>query len=129
MLVSIAMAALAVLGVRGGTGSMAKLAESIKFQPPMMTPAPAMAIAGGPAGAAGWTMTPGSLTATGPVTIPPNMMASVAAGGSELTPKADSAQGSRVPTDRGGTWKGERGDGIFTPQGTKWEIPFRATGS
>lgn len=122
MLVSIAMAALAVLGLRGTTGSAAKLAESIKFQPPTM--APAMAVAGGPASAAGWTMTPGSLTATGPVTIPPNMMAATAAGGGELTPKADSAQGSRVPTDRGGTWRGKRGEGIFTPHGTTWKIRF-----
>lgn len=41
------------------------------------------------------------------------------------TPKATSAKGARVPSDAAGTWTGKRGEGVFTPKGTKWKIPFR----
>lgn len=90
MLVSIAMAALAIAGVRANAGKGLKIADAIKIQPPTLG-WPAMATADGAATAGGPVFTPGSITSAGPVDIGPSLMSATGSGGSKLDPEASSS--------------------------------------
>jgi hypothetical protein len=79
MLVSIAMAALSIAGVRANVGKGLQVASAIRIQPPTLG-APAMATAGGGV-AGGPALTPGSITSAGPVHLgKPSLMSATGAG-------------------------------------------------
>ncbi len=81
MLVSIAMAALTIAGVRGNMGKGLKIADAIKIQPPTLGWS-AMATADGAAVAGGPVFTPGSVTSAGAVDIGgPSLMSALSSGG------------------------------------------------
>jgi hypothetical protein len=65
MLVSIAMAALAIAGISGNIGKGLKIASSIKIQPPTLGFSPAMVTSTGQVTPGGLVFTPGSVTTTG----------------------------------------------------------------
>ena len=92
MLVSIAMAALTIAGVRGNVGKGLKVANAIKIQPPTLG-WPAMATADGAATAGGPVFTPGSIASAGPVDIGPSLMSAAGPGGGKASKldKADDA--------------------------------------
>ncbi|HWN66998.1 MAG TPA: RNase A-like domain-containing protein [Haliangium sp.] len=79
MLVSIAMAALTIAGVRANVGKGLKVASAIEIRPPMLG-SPAMATAGsGVAG--GPALVPGSIATAGPVNLGgPSLMSATGAG-------------------------------------------------
>jgi hypothetical protein len=91
MLVSIALAALAVAGVRGDAGKGLKVAGAIEIQPPRLG-WPAMATADGAVAAGGPVFTPGSITSAGPVDIGLSLMSAGGAGGSKISDDAGASQ-------------------------------------
>ena len=80
MLVSIAMAALTLAGVRANVGKGLKVADSIKIQPPKMGWSPAMVTADGAVMAGGPVFTPGGIASAGPVDIGPSLMSATGSG-------------------------------------------------
>ncbi|HWN66612.1 MAG TPA: RNase A-like domain-containing protein [Haliangium sp.] len=98
MLVSIAMAALTIAGVRANMGKGLKVASAIEIQPPMLGWSPAMAtpngvVAGGP------VLTPGSIASAGPVNIGgPSLMSATGSGAGKA--KADSRASQEQPERR-----------------------------
>jgi hypothetical protein len=92
MLVSIAMAALTIAGVRGNMGKGLKVADAIKIQPPTLG-WPAMATADGAATAGGPVFTPGSIASAGPVDIGPSLMSTVGPGGGKAKVEPGPSQG------------------------------------
>lgn len=90
MLVSIAMAALTIAGVRGNVGKGLKIAGAIKIQPPTLGWS-AMATADGRVVAGGPVFTPGSIGSTGTVDIGPTMMSAVGAGGGKVDAEESSS--------------------------------------
>jgi hypothetical protein len=93
MLVSIAMAALSIAGVRANVGKGLKVASVIELRPPMLG-SPAMATAGGGVVAGGPVLTPGSIASTGPVNLGgPSLMS--ATGASAGKAKAESSPPER----------------------------------
>ena len=91
MLVSIAMAALAILGVRGNVGKGLKVADSIKIQPPRVGWSPGMVTPEGTVVPGGPVFTPGSIATTGPVDISISAMTGVGPGGSQVKPDESKA--------------------------------------
>ncbi|MCG8420818.1 MAG: hypothetical protein MJE77_23095 [Proteobacteria bacterium] len=91
MLVSIAAAALTLLGVRGNVDKGLKVANSIKIQPPAVGWSPAMVTESGQAIAGGPRLVPGSIATTGPVDIGVSAMTGVGSGGSKVS-KGSSSQ-------------------------------------
>ena len=85
MLVSIAMAALTIAGVRANVGKGLKIADAIKIQPPTLG-WPAMATADGSMVAGGPVFTPGSIASAGPIDIGPSLMSAVGPGGGKAKP-------------------------------------------
>lgn len=69
MLVQIAAAALAALGVRANTGRGLKIADALTITPPGIGVGPALALPGSGMLPGGLTVTPGSIATTGPVAI------------------------------------------------------------
>jgi hypothetical protein len=94
MLVSIAMAALAMAGVRGNMGKGLKVADAVHIQPPMIGMSPAMAGAGAGSVAGGPVFIPGSITSAGPVNIGISTMSGVGSGGSKAGKEAGAAKAS-----------------------------------
>lgn len=88
MLVSIAMAALAAMGVRGNTGNALRLANNIHIVPPSMTMAPAMVTSGGAVVAGGPRFVPGSISTAGPVTLSPVFTTGPTQGAGAASPSA-----------------------------------------
>ncbi|MCG8421370.1 MAG: hypothetical protein MJE77_25915 [Proteobacteria bacterium] len=86
MLVSIATAALAILGVRGNVGKGLKIADAIKIQPPKVGWSPAMVTPEGVVVPGGPVFTPGSIATTGPVDIGISAMTGVGSSGSKIKP-------------------------------------------
>ena len=146
MLVSIAMAAMAFLGVKGNLGKGLKIADAITIQPPQLTFMPPMATPQGTLVAGGPIFTPGAITTTGPVAISPSVLSGLGpasgslskmvghGGGSSTKGAAAGTKGSptkqpaaaeswirpknwRLP--KNGTWSGTPGDSIFTPANPK----------
>lgn len=97
MLVSVAMAALAIAGIRGNIGKGLKIAEAIKIEPPSMGLVPAPVGGGIPGGA---VFTPGSIATTGPVDIRPSMMSAIGSGGSTIDPGKSPEPQEAAPKDR-----------------------------
>ena len=92
MLVSIAMAALAIAGVRANAGKGLKVADAIKIQPPALGWSPPMATPGGSVVAGGPVFTPGSIASTGPVNLGgPSLMSTTGAGGAKAKPEEPSS--------------------------------------
>jgi hypothetical protein len=80
MLVSIAMAALTLAGVRANVGKGLKVANAIEIRPPMLG-APAMAMADGGVAAGGPALVPGSIASAGPVNLGgPSLMSATGSG-------------------------------------------------
>ncbi len=103
MLVSIAMAALTIAGVRANTGKGLKVASAIEIRPPMLG-TPAMATAGGGPVLGGPVLTPGSITSTGPVNLGgPSLMSATGSGAGKAKAKgereSDASLDSRVPAE------------------------------
>lgn len=86
MLVSIAMAALAILGARGNVGKGLKVADSIKIQPPKLGWSPSMITPEGGVVPGGPVFTPGSIATTGSVDIGISAMTGAGSGGSKIKP-------------------------------------------
>lgn len=84
MLVTIAMAALAVTGVRGNLGRAAKIDSAITVRLPGLAMAESVS-AGGTIGLGGPVLIPGSLTTTGPVMTRPTLMSAIGSGGGKST--------------------------------------------
>jgi hypothetical protein len=95
MLVSIAMAALAIAGVRGSTGRGMQIAQAIRVRPPSLGWSPAMATPGGAVMPGGPIFTPGSIGSTGPVFIRPGLATATTGGSGVLT---SGARANAVPT-------------------------------
>jgi hypothetical protein len=93
MLVSIAMAALTIAGVRANMGKGLKVASAIEIRPPMLG-TPAMATADGTAVAGGPVLTPGSIASAGPVDIGgPSLMSATGSGASKARTDSRESQG------------------------------------
>jgi hypothetical protein len=92
MLVSIAMAALTIAGVRANAGKGLKVADAIKIQPPTLGWS-AMATADGGVAAGGPVFTPGSIASAGPVDIGPSLMSTTGAGGGKAKVDSGPSQG------------------------------------
>ncbi|MCY1069787.1 DUF4157 domain-containing protein [Nannocystis sp. RBIL2] len=88
MLVTIAMAALAVTGVRGNLGRAAKIDSAITVRLPRLAMAESVS-AGGTIGLGGPVLIPGSLTTTGPVMTRPTLMSAIGSGGGKSSAKAE----------------------------------------
>jgi hypothetical protein len=73
MLVSVALAALAVTGMKGNLGKGLKIADAIKIQPPRLGGLSAMVTPEGAVIGGGPVFTPGSIASTGPVVIEPGI--------------------------------------------------------
>ncbi|MCG8423818.1 MAG: hypothetical protein MJE77_38470, partial [Proteobacteria bacterium] len=100
MLVSIAIAALAILGIRGNVGKGLKIADAIKIQPPKVGWSPAMVNPEGVVVPGGPVFTPGSIATTGPVDIGISAMTGVGSAGSKIKPgesKANTKTGEECP--------------------------------
>ena len=97
MLVSIAMAALTIAGVRANTGKGLKVASAIEIHPPMLG-TPALATAGGGV-AGGPVLTPGSIASTGPVSLGgPSLMSATGSGATKA--KSESGPSKNQPERR-----------------------------
>jgi hypothetical protein len=83
MLVSVAMAALAALGVRGNVGRGMQIADAIHIQPP------SLGWAATPEGALVPSFSPGAITTDGAVAVRPNLMAATGAGGARAGSRAE----------------------------------------
>jgi hypothetical protein len=103
MLVSIAMASLAMAGVRGNMGKGLRVADAIHIQPPTIGMTPAMAGAGGGVVAGGPVFIPGSITSAGPVNIGISAMSGVGAGGSKATTGESKASKASTKTGKEAT--------------------------
>jgi hypothetical protein len=97
MLVSIAMAALTIAGVRANVGKGLKVANAIEIRPPMLG-SPALATAGAGVAAGGPVLTPGSIASAGPVDIGPSLMSATGAGAGQA--RADSPESKGQPERR-----------------------------
>lgn len=71
MLVQVALAALAAMGVRANLGRGLTIADALTITPPSIGMSPSLALAGGGTMPGGLTITPGSIATTGPVAISP----------------------------------------------------------
>jgi hypothetical protein len=97
MLVSIAMAALTLAGVRANAGKGLKVASAIEIQPPMLGWSPAMATADGSLMAGGPLLTPGSIASAGPVNLGgPSLMSATGSGGSKASPEGRVRHGGGI---------------------------------
>lgn len=102
MLVSIAMAALTLAGVRANMGKGLKVADAIKIQPPRMGWSPAMATADGSVTAGGPVFTPGSIASAGPVNLGgPSLMSATGAGGTKAKAEPGPSKGQPERRDVG----------------------------
>jgi hypothetical protein len=94
MLVSIAMAALTIAGVRANVGKGLKVANAIELRPPMLG-APAMAMADGGVVAGGPVLTPGSIASTGPVNLGgPSLMSATGSGAGKVGKESSGGSGN-----------------------------------
>ncbi|HWN71613.1 MAG TPA: hypothetical protein VNM90_28445 [Haliangium sp.] len=88
MLVSVAMAALTIAGVRANVGKGLKVADAIKIQPPTLGWSPTMATPDGGLVAGGPVFTPGSIASTGPVHLGgPSLMSAIGSGSGKIEPE------------------------------------------
>jgi hypothetical protein len=104
MLVSIAMAALTIAGVRANMGKGLKVASAIEIQPPALGWSPAMVTPNGGVIPGGPVFTPGSIATTGPVNIGgPNLMSAAGAGSSKAKLDASSST-TKTPKEVSSVW-------------------------
>jgi hypothetical protein len=97
MLVSVAMAALAVAGMKGNLGKGLEIADAIKIQPPQLGWSPAMVTPEGVVLGGGPAFTPGSIASTGPVVIEPGMMTGAGYLGNMMASVKGARGGARPP--------------------------------